>query len=302
MLEIDVEANFALLVGGDARAFFSRTWRRRVLLTRDAWPELRGAYGFEAFLEDYRRADFHQATLLATAEGQRRVMRRPSSTEEMELALSQGMSAVLQALLVRDRVAPLPQAWRRLLSFYDQLRSFLLPGFPVTRPTDRPVSALDVFCTTSGATTGGHYDSGDVFYLVLEGEKEWTIETTPDPATAYSLMAEGTGYAQDRPPLREHQVMMVRPGDCLYVPPFTYHRVRSSGRSLAVSFGLPAFTEVTLLTTFLQDLQRGSPSLFEPLPTFPRALPDLASAAAGEVHARTAQLLSRLHERMPPSR
>jgi ribosomal protein L16 Arg81 hydroxylase len=298
MLELDVAAQFSRLVGGDALAFFTQHWRQRVLVTRAALPEWRGVYDLERFLLEYHRAGVHDATLLATVDGeQRRLMRRPKTSSEVDEALAGGASAVLQALLLRARARELPEAWRKLLSLHEQLCGYLLPDFPPCPTTGRPVAALDIFCTTGESTTGGHYDTGDVFYFVFEGEKEWTLEWEPDPATAHRLLAEGSGFVQDRAPHHAHQTIVVRPGDCLYVPPFTYHRVRSTGRSLAASFGLPAFTEIGVLTTLLNRLERES-ACYDPLPTIPRAFPELAAEAARENGARIARMLTRLGERV----
>ncbi len=128
---------------------------------------------------------------------------------------------------------------------------------------------------------------------MLDGEKEWTVELVPDVEEGHRLAAEGTNYQLDRPSLREHMKICVRPGDCLYVPPYTYHRVRSNGRSLAISFGLPTFTEVTLLRTALNRLQRER-MLYDPLPSFPRTQDGLFRQAEQEVRRRTLGVLDLL--------
>ncbi|HXO86129.1 MAG TPA: cupin domain-containing protein, partial [Gemmatimonadales bacterium] len=131
------------------------------------------------------------------------------------------------------------------------------------------------------------------FYFVLEGEKEWTVELTPDPAEGHRLAAEGTNYLLDRAALNEHLAIGVRPGDCLYVPPYTYHRVRSTGKSLAISFGLPTFTEITLLQVALNRVQRER-MLYEPLPSFPRSENQLFCDAEQEVRRRSRGVLELL--------
>src|SRR5258705_10836923 len=174
-------------------------------------------------------------------------MLRANRADLVDSALGRGMSAVLQALLLPENLSRMPKEWRWFITLHSALCDYLLPGLPSRGQLGGAVAALDIFCTSSETSIGGHYDTGDVFYFVLEGEKEWTVEIVPDIKTGVRLTAEGTNYTVDRPPLREHMKIRVRPGDCLYVPPYTYHRVCSFGRSLAVSVGLPTFNEVNLL-------------------------------------------------------
>jgi mannose-6-phosphate isomerase-like protein (cupin superfamily) len=179
------------------------------------------------------------------------------------------MSVVVQALLLPETLPGIPEQWRWFLNLYDALCEYLLPGFPSRIQPGGAIAAVDMFCTSSEASIGGHYDTGDVFYFVLDGEKEWTVEVVPDFEEGYLLAAEGMNSALDRPSLKEHMKIRIRPGDCLYVPPYTYHRVRSFGRSLAVSVGLPTFTEVTLLKAALSRIQKER-MLYDPLPSYPR--------------------------------
>jgi len=160
-------------------------------------------------------------------------MSRPRQGDVIDAALNRGLSVVLQALLVPENLSEIPHQWRWFVTLHHALCDYLLPGLPYSGHLGGAVTALDMFCTSSETSIGGHYDTGDVFYFVLQGEKEWTVELAPDLETGLRLAAEGTNYTLDRPSLREHMKILVRPGDCLYVPPYTYHRVRSFGQSLA---------------------------------------------------------------------
>jgi len=102
------------------------------------------------------------------------------------------------------------------------------------------------------ATTGGHHDTGDVFFLALEGEKEWTVEYQPDIGAVNRLSKAQP--KMDLEPANETTTLLLSPGDYLYIPPYTDHRVRSNGPSLGVSFGLPAFNAIQLLTYQLSSL------------------------------------------------
>jgi ribosomal protein L16 Arg81 hydroxylase len=200
------------------------------------------------------------------------------------------MSVVLQALLLPANLPRLPDQWSWFLALHRSLCDYLLPGFPSRLLPGGPIAALDVFCTASDTSIGGHYDTGDVFYFVLDGEKEWIVELIPDIDTGLRLAAEGTNYKLDRLPQSEHTTICVRPGDCLYVPPYTYHRVSSHGRSLAVSVGLPTFNELTLIRNSLVRIQREH-ALFDPLPSFPRTHRSLSCDAETETQRRTLSAL-----------
>jgi len=295
-MNIETLSWFPQLVGGDEARFFREHWRKRTLFTPGAVPELRGWYDVARFIEDYGRVGYHDATLLIGLDEQhRRVMLRPNQNVVGE-ALGQGMSVVLQALQLPEQAIDATPQWRFFLNLYDALCAYLLPGFPSRAPAGGPVAALDIFCTTAETSIGGHYDTGDVFYFVLDGEKEWTVELVPDPAEGHRLTATGTNYTLDRSALKEHINITVTPGDCLYVPPYTYHRVQSHGRSLAVSCGLPTYTEVTLLRTALSRIQQER-MIFEPLPSYPRTEGDLFERAEREVKQRAGAVLDLLATR-----
>ena len=131
--------------------------------------------------------------------------------------------------------------------------------------------------------SGGHYDTGDVFYFPLYGEKVWTVELTPDFDKGLQLAVDHTKC--DLAPRAEHMKVRMRPGDCLYVPPYTYHRVCSSGKSLAVSLGMPTYTELALLRASLIHIQKDR-ALHCPLPSYPRNHGTLFHAAEGETRMR----------------
>lgn len=294
MLNMDMRDLFPQLVGGDESRFLREYWRKRTLFTTAAVPDLCKFYDHDGFLEDYRRADFHGATLVIGVDDQRhRVMLRPGNGEVVNQALTQGLSVVLQALLLPEDLKELPEHWLWFLKLYDGFCSHLLPGFPSRVQPGGAVAAVDFFCTSSETSTGGHYDTGDVFYFVLEGEKEWTVEMVPDKEEGHRLTAKGENYTMDRPSLKEHMIVRVGPGDCLYVPPYTYHRVRSTGRSLAVSVGLPTFTEVTLLRAELSRVQTEQ-MIYDPLPSFPQSEDELCRAAQQEVRERVRGILDPL--------
>jgi len=283
---------FLQMTGGDDEHFFRSHWRQRVLFSQSAVPQLTSGYSYAQFIADYNRLSPHRETLVVTIGDQgTRKMIRPDKDWGIDSALDKGSSLVVQALLFPQDSSYLPQAWSKFIALHYDLCSYLLPGLPQGINPEGAVATVDIFCTSVDTSTGGHYDTGDVFYFVLDGEKEWTLELVPDPETVLRLFSTEGKYMLDHAPQKEHVTITVRPGDCLYVPPFTYHRVSSQGRSLAVSIGLPAYTEATLLKANLVRLQRQL-LMWKPLPSFPRKFQDLHEEAQRETENRVFALLN----------
>jgi ribosomal protein L16 Arg81 hydroxylase len=277
---------FQQMIGGDEGHFFRQYWRRRTLFLPSAVCRLQPFYNADSFIQDYDSLDYHAATLLVSVDQEgRRKMKRPGRLEVVRTALAQGASVVLQALLLPRNLDRLPQAWKWFLDLYEFLCEYLLPGFPPSIAPYGPIAAVDIFCTQARMSTGGHYDTGDVFYFVLEGEKEWTVELVPDLTLGLQLAAKGENSTVDRKPLNPHVSHTLRCGDCLYVPAYTYHKVTSLGRTLAVSIGLPAFTEATLLFNAAARILTER-AIYAPLPTFPRTQPTLSKQAEEETQER----------------
>ena len=290
-MDIAMETLFPRMVGGDESLFFHRYWRARTLFVESALPELRSFYNIDNFIHDYRQLDNHKATLLISVDANRnRRMLRPGSAAEIEEALTHNSSVVLQALLLRRDLATLPPQWAWFVALYDSLCKYLLPTFPSDTQPYEPVAAVDIFCTQGESSTGGHYDTGDVFYFVLEGEKEWTVELCPDLQSGFNSSISSVSRGIDRLPLKDSITLQIRPGDCLYVPPYTYHRVTSTGRSLAVSVGLPAFTEATVLLHKAILVMKDRPC-YEPLPSFPVSQDTLREQAQEQTNARLVRSL-----------
>jgi mannose-6-phosphate isomerase-like protein (cupin superfamily) len=289
----NIQDFFPRMVGADETCFFSSVWRKRTQLWQGVLPSLRGAYDCASFLDDYERTAYHGATTVIEVEDGKRLMLPFHSADALSGALRRGASLTLSALALPDDLPNMPAPWAWFRGLYYALCDYLLPEFPARWRFGGPVAAVDVFCTGRDASIGGHYDTGDVFYFVLEGEKEWTVELVPDDELGHALALEGTNYTLDRAPRREHTTLVVKPGDCLYVPPYTYHRVRSRGASLAVSIGLPTFTEVTFLRWMLSNLEKER-GCCEPLPTFPRTQAELHRRAAKSARVRIDAMLSAL--------
>ncbi len=294
----------SIITGGQLDTFFQKHWRKRTLLASRCLPQLDHYYTGAKFLEDYRHVGFHGATcFISIGQDNQRSFSVPQTWEMVESALNRGTPMALLALGIPQRPSPLPLQWREFISFHEGLRSFLCADYPAPSrgiANYLAVESVDFFYNSPQCrkvTTGGHYDTGDVFYFVLEGRKVWTVDLTPDLDTVKSLIMLPGGLTNltnvDRSTQRECVDMTLNPGDCLYVPPYTYHRVTSEGSSLAVSIGLPTFNEATFLGYALFRLQHRR-KIFQPLPCFPSMYADLCVSAKQETRKRLQQILEML--------
>jgi ribosomal protein L16 Arg81 hydroxylase len=304
---IEPKELLSIITDGDEEQFLREHWRRRTLIAKGCFPGLKQYYSGSQFLEDYRRLNFHGATyLIVIGEGNRRQFIVPEDWTSVEKALEHGTPMALLALNLPEGRSQRPVQWDQFISLQRSIREYLCEDFPAPPAGQSDnyfaVAAVDFFYNSASCaqgTTGGHYDTSDVFYFVLEGEKSWTVELGPDFETAKSLLTLPGGMRNlsnaDLRPRRECIEVTLIPGDCIYVPPFTYHRVTSKGSNLAVSLGIPTFNEVTLLAYSLVRLQ-SSQELYHPLPCFPRTFEDLHTRAYKETRSRMQGVITALSD------
>jgi ribosomal protein L16 Arg81 hydroxylase len=285
------------MMGSDTEQFLDAIWRRRTSVVRNCLTELRSFYSISQFMEDYLRADYHAATLVIDTTGGARRFTVPTSSSAVSQALKRGLSVALQALQLPGDWKGMPEKWKWMNELHSALCRYFLPGLPTSRFLGAPVSAVDVFCTLSPSTTGGHHDAGDVFFLPLEGEKVWTVEYEPDLNIANSPYKQRLLSGMDLEPANETTTVTLYPGDCLYMPPHTYHRVRSEGPSLAVSFGLPAYNAIHLLAYQLSSLA-GRAEFTKLLPSAPENGAGLNLSAKAERRRQLRGLLEVLMKQL----
>ncbi|MFW7525837.1 JmjC domain-containing protein [Vibrio ostreicida] len=183
-----------------------------------------------------------------------------------------------------------------LVNMYHKISRYLMPSFPSDNKWEWISSGVDIFLANDEGTIGGHYDTGDVFYFILEGEKEWVVEKKPDQEFCQKIVKEQGISAlsnQDLSPKNEYEKIVLKPGDILYVPPLTYHRVTSRGKSLAASIGLPAFNEFSYLR-YMADLFKDEGQLLLPFPSYPREYSELNKTSHSEVIKRMRNILDML--------
>jgi len=290
-MDLSIRDIFRKIVGGDEERFFRDYWRKRTLFTESALPCLQSFYDLDQFVRDYHELGCHDSTLVISVDKEKkRRMLHVTQSESVDSALARGMSVVVQALLLPKNIS-IPEKWQWFIDLHRGFCDYIFPAFPAGLLFSGPVAAVDLFCTLSESCSGGHYDTGDVFYFALSGEKEWSVESVSDFENGHRLASESN--KSDLLPRGEHMEINVRPGDCLYVPPYTYHRVRSTGPTLAVSLGLPTHTGLSLLRASLIEIQKEK-LLHLPLLSYPRdhdMLFRLAEEATRERIIRAVDLL-----------
>ncbi len=100
----------------------------------------------------------------------------------------------------------------------------------------KPASA-EVFWSRAGAKAPIHHDDYDIIVIQLKGRKRWFISTDPSKlANAWETVPEG------KPSLDRYQQVDVDPGDLLYLPRGTTHRVDALEDSIHLSIGFIPLT------------------------------------------------------------
>jgi len=127
---------------------------------------------------------------------------------------------------------------------------------------------------TDGGGVGAHVDQYDVFLLQGLGRRRWSIDTCPDPPTAFREDVELKLLETFSPT----HTWMLEPGDMLYLPPGVPHDGVAVGACTTFSIGMRAPAAGELLFDFAAHLA-------ETLPESQRfADPDLTPAGdAGEI-------------------
>ena len=174
--------------------------------------------------------------------------------------------------------AQLPERdWTLLVQDVDKWDSdtaALLDGFAFI-PNWRIDDVMVSYATDDGGV-GAHVDQYDVFLLQGAGQRRWSIDTRPNPSTAFREDVELKLLREFHP---THE-WTLDPGDMLYLPPGVPHDGVAVGECMTFSIGMRAPAASELLLDF-------SERVAEALPESRRyADPDLSPATApGEIDA-----------------
>lgn len=117
----------------------------------------------------------------------------------------------------------------------------------------QPVEAA-VFWSRGDGQAQVHYDEYDIIVIQLVGSKRWFINSDPPP-----LNNPWRGIAEGPPALDPHRVVEVGPGDLIYLPCGTAHRVDALSDSIHLSIGFRPLTlreAVIAALDHMSDLDR----------------------------------------------
>jgi ribosomal protein L16 Arg81 hydroxylase len=272
------------LVGGE-EAFFRRHWGRRALFVPGALRSVIGRYDEAHLLRDLARVRGHLVFR------RRRGRLRETIAPDRDAALAEvERGGVLFVPLLRDDYARLRTpcfAWFR--SFFDRARRYVnghdVPG----------QSACTLFYGRDDASVGAHIDQAHAFTTVLFGRKRWEVDRASAPPGALRAAVEAVGAGTETPFVRKPQVFDLGPGDLLYVPPLTVHRVTTLEKCLSATIGIPAASEADVLHLMLAKRLRKLRLECEPLPLVPATRPGPHARATRTIHRRVGDLLDRIY-------
>ncbi len=165
-------------------------------------------------------------------------------------------------------IGPVANAWAfkaRIDAFHASGYTVRLPEMRVLAPElDRFLRALEftfhqpvkaeAFWSRGDAAAPVHYDDYDIIVLQLKGRKRWFISTDPSP-----LPNEWKTLLNVAPTLEHFAEVEVEPGDMLYLPRGTTHRVDALSDSLHLSIGFAPLTlreAILACLDHLSDLER----------------------------------------------
>jgi ribosomal protein L16 Arg81 hydroxylase len=108
---------------------------------------------------------------------------------------------------------------------------------------------VNAYWSPAAGGFGTHFDDQHVFILQVDGSKRWWVSREPACAAppenlVHSPQAEAAyrvrqpGIALTTPDPSDFDEHLLRPGDCLYLPPGTWHRTTAGEFSLALTLTL----------------------------------------------------------------
>lgn len=149
------------------------------------------------------------------------------------------LAAIADAADFRDRIATFHA--RNYSVRFPELRSLFAPLDHLARNLEsflhQPVSA-SAFWSRGGMKAPVHNDDHDIIVVQLRGKKRWYVSRAQS-----QLDNSWERIPSDLPDLTDEETIDLHPGDLLYLPRRTFHRVESDEESLHVSIG---FTPLTL--------------------------------------------------------
>ena len=158
------------------------------------------------------------------------------SDDKLVALFADGATLVLQAL---------HRVWPPVIAFCQQLAAEL----------GHPVQANAYVTPPQNQGFSNHYDVHDVFVLQIEGEKRWQIHAPVHPSPLrdqpWSDRRDAVAARAAEPPLLD---VVLRPGDCLYLPRGFLHAATAlGGVSTHLTLGVHAWTHYALAEQLVQQ-------------------------------------------------
>jgi len=262
-----------------ASEFLSRHWRRRPLFTGGAGWSSKLRFTTEEFRRELANLPNVKAQFLSRGRHRETAIAGSQAQDLFDAGMS-----ICAAGIERRHPA--------LAEFAERIRDETRFAGDV---------CVNAYWSPAGGGFGTHFDEQHVFILQVEGSKRWAISTeTGCEAPPENLVYSPEGAAAFRaryPELRieppdegsfvEHELL---PGDCLYLPPGTWHRTRAGDFSFALTLTLSCVRLGELLSIVARrHLERMLPWR-EVLPVGASPVPGLEPGWRSFLDARIAEL------------
>lgn len=289
-LETDIGALDSIVGGllGDPATFFGEYWRRKPRYAPEVARNCAGMYGVDQFLADMVETQSAPYICVSARDG-RRFFSKHATAEELRSAVLAGGISAIKASRVWHGATPASWIWMRTL-FGRLCRHVAMLYMSPARSED-----VDIFLAGPQSGLGTHFDTTDVFTVQLWGERKWTVDKDLHLDNILHLTREPGWY-----PAREIDFQSatceftLRPGDGLYVPAYSVHRVEGVSWSVSLSLGLRAFNEIDFVEHLLEAIRLTGYANYPPVSSFAESLGECHVEAKLELMRRIRSLLSEL--------
>lgn len=271
---MQINSPLTLLAGLSPEQFISEYWQKKPLLIRQAIPQMQALLSRTELFALASQEDV-QSRLVSQKNGQWTLKNGPFTKKTLPAVTQKEWSILVQSVdQHHDEV-------RHLLN---QFR--FLP--------DARLDDLMISYATEGGGVGPHFDSYDVFLLQVHGKREWRIGQQDDLTLIEGLPLKILKTFQ------AEQVMVLEPGDMLYLPPKYAHDGIALNECMTYSIGFRAPSEQELaahllpkIADLLLDQEIESPRFSDPHRTAtetPALLPqDMLDFATEAIHKALSQ-------------
>jgi ribosomal protein L16 Arg81 hydroxylase len=273
---------------GDLPTFLRENWRKRPFYSQGADAAGAIQYGIEQFLTDMVATQPVPYIAVRAKNGQR-VFSTHKTAEELRTAVQDGGVCSMKTSKLWHM--EMPESWSDMRGLFASLcRAVAMIYMSPPRSED-----VDIFLAGPDSCLGTHFDTTDVFTLQLFGERKWLYE---DKLSLEGILELGRDPSWNpakeigfREPTRE---VTLRPGDALYVPGYSVHRVTGVTWSVSLSLGLRAFNEIDVLEHLLENIRLKRYMSYPPFPGFPESLDPEHAEAKMELMRRVRALLTQM--------